>query len=222
MEKINQYQIPQAVSNNQQSQPPGPKLFSLTHKYLAILVTLLCLTSLGSAFLLLSTHNKKDYNPVSLIKENIIRSPSPTPTPKQMLEDIQETLGWNIYSNSQYDYSIKYPIDWNATIIRQEDPKILEYVVFNPLTATKAGELSVTLTYTTRSYKEVLDSDPQPGEIITVSSTSATRKLKQDSQRNVLISIALPHNSNTFVFLGKEKYKDIFTQMLSTLKLKVQ
>jgi len=79
--------------------------------------------------------------------------------------------------------------------------------------------LSVTLTYTTRSYKEILDADPQPGETITVASISATRKLKEDSQRNVLISVSLPLNSNTFVLLAKEKYKDIFNQMLSTLIL---
>lgn len=213
------YQPPQGLNNsNQQPQGSGPKLFSLSHKYLAILVALLCLTSLGSAALLLSDHNKSDNNLVNLFKQNILRFPSPAPTPQKLLEDIDETLGWNIYSNSQYGYSIKYPLDWGATITPQEDPKILEYVVFNPLTATKAGELSISLTYSTRSYKEVLDSDPQPGETIIVSSISATRKLKEDSQRNVSISVAIPHNSNTFVLLGKEKYKDLFNQMLSTFK----
>lgn len=212
------YQPPQGLSNNQQPQDSGPKLFSLSHKYLAILVAVLCLVSLGSAAFLLSGHFEKDTDLVSLFRENLLRFPPPTPTPQKLLEDIDETLGWNIYSNSQYGYSIKYPLDWSATITVQEDPKILEFVVFNPLSATRTGELSITLTYTTRTYKEILDSDPQPGEIITVSSISATRKLKEDSQRKVSISVAIPHNSNTFVLLAKEKYKDLFNQMLSTFK----
>lgn len=204
----------------QANQPyPNPKLFSLPNKYLAILVVVLCLTSLGTAILLLSNYYKKGSTSVNLIKENVPRIPPPTPTPQELPRDLEETSDWNIYSNSKYRYSIKYPLDWNGVITPQGDPKILEYVVFNPLSATKAGELSITLTYTTRSYKEILDADPQPGETIIVSSTSATRKLKEDSQRNILISVALPHNSNTFVLLGKEKYKDIFNQMLSTLNL---
>jgi hypothetical protein len=216
------YQPLQEASNNQQSQGSSPKLFSLPHKYLALLVAVLCLTSLGSAILLLSDHNKEDKTLVSLFRENILRFPSPTPTPQQLLEGIDETFGWNVYSNSQYGYSIKYPLDWNGVITPQGDPKILEYVVFNPLSATRAGELSITLTYTTRSYKEVLDSDPQPGETIIVSSISATRKLKEDSQRRVSISVAIPDNSNTLVLLGKEKYKDIFNKMLSTFKLEAR
>lgn len=220
MEGKNLYQPPEAITNREKREGSNSKLFSLSHKYLATLVAVLCLVSLGSATLLLSGHYKKDNSLVSPFGENLLRFPPPTPTPQQMLADIEETLGWNVYSNSQYGYSIKYPLDWNATITPQEDPKILEYVVFNPLIATKAGEMSITLTYTTRSYKEVLDADPQPGETITVATVIATRKLKQDSQRNVSISVALPYRLNsTLVLLAKEKYKDIFNQMLSTLKL---
>ena len=194
-------------------------LFSIPNKYVAILIALLCIVSLGSAIYFLVAHNKEAEFRNSFPPQNIITSPSPTPTPQELPKDIEEASNWNVYSNSQYGYSIKYPLDWNAVITPQGDPKILEYVVFNPLSATKAGELSITLTYTTRSYKEVLDSDPQPGESIAVASVTATRKLKEDSQRNISISVALPHDSNTFVLLGKEKYKDIFNQMLSTLNL---
>jgi len=194
-------------------------LFSLPNKYIGIIIALLCIVSLGSAIYFLMAHNKETEFRNSFPPQNIITSPSPTPAPQELPKDIEETSNWNVYSNSQYGYSIKYPLDWNGVITPQGDPKILEYVVFNPLSATKAGELSITLTYTTRSYKEVLDSDPQPGESIAVASVTATRKLKEDSQRNISISVALPHNSNTFVLLGKEKYKDIFNQMLSTLNL---
>lgn len=195
------------------------KLFGFSHKTIAILLAILLIMSLGALiFVLFSSQEEKDDIP-AISSPSPFPTPTPTPTPQKLLENIRETLGWNIYSNSQYGYSVKYPLDWNAVITPQTDPKILEYVVFNPLSATKAGELSITLTYTTRPYKEVLDSDPQPGETIIVSTISATRKLKEDSQRKVLISVSIPHNSNTLILLGKEGYKDIFNQMLSTLTL---
>lgn len=221
MDKAYQYQQQQQLNNEQPSPPPPPssKLFSLSHKHLAILVVIMCLTSLGSAIYFLTLHNKKDTILTDLFKQRVLFFPLLKPTPQEPPKKVDITSDWNIYSNSEFGYSIKYPIDWRATITSQEDPKILEYVVFNPLETTKAGELSITLTYTTRSYKEILDADPQPGEAITVASVSATRKLKQDSQKNVSISVALSHNSNTFSLLGKEKYKDTFDQMLSTLNL---
>ena len=212
----------QEYSKPQANQPyPNPRLFSLPNKYIAVLIIILCLASLGSAIYFLVLHNKDAELRNGFLPQNIITSPSPTPTPQELPKDIEETSNWNIYSNSQYRYSIKYPLDWNGVITPQGDPKILEYVVFNPLSATKAGELSITLTYTTRSYKEVLDSDPQPGESIAVASVTATRKLKQDSQHNIFISVAIPFGgvANTLILYGKETHKDIFNQMLSTLNL---
>lgn len=199
------------------------RLFSLPNKYVAILIVVLCLMSLGSAIYFLVLNNKKEPIGDNVSQINIIPSPTLTPekdNPPEPIEDLSKTTNdWPIYTSSRSAFSIKYPSNWTAKNTAQPDPKILEYVVFNPLVATKAGELSITLTYTTRTYKEVLDPDPQPGETIIVSSISATRKLKEDSQRNISISVALPHNSNTFVLLAKEKYKDIFNQMLSTLSL---
>ncbi|EKD65219.1 MAG: hypothetical protein ACD_50C00153G0016 [uncultured bacterium] len=221
MESNYQYHPPEGVVDKQQAEGGSRKLFSLPHKYLAILVGVLCVVSLGSATLLLSDHFKKDNNIVSLFSQNFLRFPFPTPTPEQILEDDQ-TIDWNIYSNEQYTYSIKYPRDWEATKSAQEDEKILDYVVFRPLSATKSGELPITLGYTTRTYKEVLDSDPQVGESILVSSYSATRKLKEDSQRNVLISVAFPRDPNTMILLGMEKYKDIYNLMLSTFLFEVR
>lgn len=201
----------------------GSKLFSLPNKYIAILIVLLCLVSLGSAIYFFVLNNKKGSIGDNVSQVNIIPSPTLTPesdNPPKPIEDLNKiTNGWLVYNNTKSAFSIKYPLDWTAKNTAQPDPKILEYVVFNPLTATKAGELSITLTYTTRSYKEVLDSDPQPGETIIVSSISGTRKLKKDSQRNISISVSLHHNSNTLILLGREKHKDIFNQMLSTLNL---
>lgn len=215
MDKVYQYKTPPT----QPSTPSqGPRLFSLPHKYLAVLIIALCLISIGLAILLLSDHTKRDNILVNLVRGNILRFPPPTPTPEHILSGIEETLGWNTYSSSEFAYSIKYPIDWGVSLVPQEDPKILEYVIFNPLSATQSGQLSVTITYTTRPYEEILDADPQPGESVIIASVGGTRKLKQDSARNVFISIALPYDPNTFVFVAEEKYKEIFNKMLSTFQ----
>ena len=217
-------QIPQNPIETQVSKPSNSTLFSLKNKYLAILIVILCLTSLGSAIYFLVLHNKRESTNNNIFPTNIIVSPSPSPLPSLELppSSVDVTSNWPTYNGEGNAFSIKYPKDWTAKNTLQEDPKILQYVVFNPKEATKAGELSITLTYTTRAYKQILDADPQPGEKITVASVTATRKVKQDSERNVLISVVLPHNSNTIIFLGKEKYKDIFNQMLTTLELKTQ
>jgi len=195
------------------------------HKYIAVLIIILCLASLGSAIYFLVLHNKKEPIKGNVSQLNLVPSATQTPASDSSPEPIEDsrkiTNNWQVYNSTKSAFLIKYPKDWTAKDTEQSDPKILEYVVFNPLSATKAGELSITLTYTTRSYKEVLGSDPQPGETITVASVAATRKLKQDSQRNIVITVAVPFGgvANTLILYGKETYKDIFNQMLSTLTL---
>ena len=209
---------------NQQGNP-SEEGQSNSSKRRVILIVVLCLASISSAIYLLLIINGQNsalesaYKSVLLPFKNFFPSPSPTPTPF-----IDITSDWKIYNSTSSALSIKYPKDWTAKDTEQSDPKILEYVVFNPLSATKAGELSITLTYTTRSYKEILDADPQPGETIIVSSISATRKLKQDSERNIFIAVAIPYGGGvkTIILHGKEAYKDIFNQILQTLQFRSQ
>lgn len=207
----------------------GSKLFSLPNKYAAILIIMLCLVSLGSAIYFLVLNNKKGPTNDNVSQTNNIPSPTLIPeenTPPESIEALSKiTDDWQIYNSSKSSFSIKYPKDWTAKNTEQSDPKIPEYVVLQPLTATKAGELHITLTYTTRTYKEILDQDPhQIGENINVASVSSTRKIKQDSQRKPAISAIVPFNGgiNTIILYGKETYKDIFDQMLQTLQFRKQ
>ena len=143
---------------------------------------------------------------------------SPTPNPAVTVTE-SEIATWSAFLSAKYSYSIKYLPNWTATISAQQDSKILEYVVFNPKEATTAGTLSITLSYGTRTYSEALVLDPQQGEIITIASTSATKKNKKDSNGNESVSVIIPTGARTIVMYAQKKYQQILDQILSTLKL---
>lgn len=206
------------------------KFFLLQNKSAIILITFLCILSFGSTTYLLMTNKKP--SPVNVLpKIEITPMPSPapdslqiisntpppaTPTPTILFAD--PTASWSAYVSSKYSYSVKYPPGWSAQITSQQDPKILEYVVFNPV-ATRAGTLSITLSYGTRTYSEALALDPQAGETITVASVSATKKNSKDSNGYKATNVIVPFGSNTIIFNGKDSFVSFFTQMLTTLKL---
>lgn len=213
---------------------PAKKPFVLATKHIIIFIAVLSTLSLGTTSFLIFA-NKKE-KPVNLnVKENIATVPSakvlptqkllptvtatPAPTLAPLL--LSSTATWSAYVSTKYKYSLKYPPDWTAKITTQSDPKILEYVVFNPKTATAAGTLTITLSYGTRTYQEALALDPQSGEIITVASVSATKKNQLDSDGNKSINIIIPVGSNnTIVINGKNPYKSTLDLMLTTVSLK--
>ena len=141
-----------------------------------------------------------------------------TPTPKTITFPPDPTASWSAFTSAKYSYSIKYPLKWNAQITAQQDPKILEYVVFNP-TATKAGTLSITLSYGNRTYTQAQALDPQTGESILVASVSATKKSSKDSNGYKATNVIVPFGSNTIIFNAKDAFSTLFNQMLTTLKL---
>lgn len=216
-------------SQNQQS--PTPKQFRLSKKYIIIIIIILAFASFGSTTYLLVAHNKNKPAINNSPPPVVIPPPSPTTVSKNLLSVsptnitptptpiIDSTATWSAYLSTKYGYSIKYPTNWTAKNIAQSDPKILEYVVFNPKDSTISGELAITLSYGTRTYQEALALDPQKGEIITVASVSATKKTQKDSDGNITINIIIPSSLRTLIMYAKDKYKDIFNQMLSTLKL---
>ena len=207
------------------------KSFSIPTKYIIIFIVTLSVLSLGSTSYLLVA-NKKKQPPPKTVQENVVELPSPslaikkvvpkptdTPIPTPTLVPVVDTTAtWSAFLSKKYDYSIKYPPNWTATISTQQDPKILEYVVFNPV-ATKAGTLSITASYGTRTNKEALALDPQIGESIIVASVSATKKNSKDSSGNKAVNVIVPFGSNTIIFNTKEAYSSLFNQMLNTLKL---
>lgn len=206
------------------------KFFLLKNKFLIILIAILSTISFSISGYLLLANKKAPLSSVS-VRKNIALVSSPTPLPQKAISDIPSpltptpvviltnpTATWSAFESSKYTYSIKYPPNWNAQITTQSDPKILEYVVFNP-TATKAGTLSVTLSYGTRTYLEALALDPQIGEAITVASVSATKKNSKDSNGYKATNVIVPFGINTITFNAKDAYATLFNQMLTTLKL---
>lgn len=205
------------------------KLFLSVNKFWVILLAIFSISSVGMTGYLL-TANKKPPVPNKLTQENIILTPSPTPVTQKIIFNtpppsaptptiifVNPTATWSAFSSSKYSYSIKYPLNWTAQTITQTDPKILEYVVFNPV-ATKSGTLSITLSYGTRTYSEALALDPQIGEAIVVASVSATRKNSKDSNGYKASNVIVPFGSNTIILNAKDVYSSLFNQMLSTLK----
>lgn len=220
---------PQYLSNDQNFLSKV-KSFLSANKYIVIFITVFAFISFGSTTYLLIADKKESAPslqqtpatltvPTAAPLKQVEISPSNTPTPTPTIAFLDETATWSAFLSAKYDYSIKYPTDWAATISAQQDPKILEYVVFNPKSATQAGTLSITLSYGTRTYKEALALDSQKGEVVFVASVSATRKNLQDSQRNKSTSIIMPVDTNTIVINAKEAYTKILDLMLTALKL---
>jgi hypothetical protein len=226
MDDQSSYQQP---ADLRQENSSGFKSFLSRNKYLIITIAILSCISFGTTgYLLLA----KDKSPSEDdIQVNNIKTPSPTPllqitisntpmlsTPTPTVALTNPTATWSAFTSSRYFYSLKYPPGWTAQITTQTDPKILEYVVFNPV-ATKAGTLSITLSYGTRTNLEALALDPQVGETITVASVSATKKNSKDSNGNTAANIIVPVESSTIIFNAKNVFSSLFNQMLTTLKL---
>ena len=214
-----------------QPTPPTPRRFHFPNKYIIIFLAVLSVLSLGSTSYLLATNKKKSPAPktVKAIQEKTVALSSPTLIPEKIvakstiaptptLPIVDPIASWSAFVSAKYVYSIKYPPDWIAKITVQTDPKILEYVVFNQI-ATKAGTLSISLSYSTRTYKEALALDPQIGESIIVASVAATKKIGKDSNGNKAANVIVPFGSNTIIFNAKDTFASIFNQMLTTLKL---
>lgn len=199
-------------------------------KHIIIFLVVLFFLSSGSTGYLLFANKKKLPSPkavqektaalLSPAPKKIVPSSTIAPTPT-LAHPASPTATWSAYVSAKYNYSLKYPPDWTAKITTQADPKILEYAVFNPKTATKAGTLTITLSYSTRTYQEALALDPQIGETVTVASVGATKKNQLDSDGNKSINITIPVGAtNTIIINAKEKYKSILDLMLTAVKLK--
>lgn len=205
------------------------KLFLSVNKFWVILLAFFFVSSVGMTGYLLMA-NKKAPVPNKLIQENILLAPSPTSLPKEVISNtppptptptiilVNPTATWSAFTSPKYSYSIKYPPSWTVQTTTQTDPKISEYVVFNPV-ATKAGTLSITLSYGTRTYSEALALDPQAGETILVASAAATKKNSKDSNGNKAVNVIIPAGSNSIIFNAKDAFANLFAQMLTTLKL---
>lgn len=227
-------QHPQPV----QQQPFAFKRMPLRiNKTIIISIVVLTIISLGSTtYMLVSPKQKKNLSSNELVNETIIM-PSAAPEDNTSVSNLDTpakitstptitpapttdpTNNWNTYTNSNYKYSIKYPLDWTVKNLGQLEPKVPSFVVFNPKDATETAKM-ITISYSTRTYDEAMAIGATNSEIIKVGTISAAKKTEQDSNRNELIHIIIPlkNNTNTLIFYAKSAYKTIFDQMLPTLK----
>ena len=191
------------IQNSQENAPENQtiivKIRSILsqNKFLIIVVTALTIISFGTTSYLLVAGSNKSFKPPR--QENNLTtsealptlqpqpSTDPTSQPTQTLNpELQkdETATWSAFTSSKYSYSISYPPAWNASLADQEDEKILEYVVFNPESASGSATPAISLSYGTRTYQEALNIY-QSGENITVGSQSATKIQNQNSHIKV-------------------------------------
>lgn len=205
------------------------KTIIIQNKFMVIIIAVLGMISFGSTGYLLMANDTQTAKaiiiaptspPVIELSQTVLEPthiPNEIPIPTIISNNQASTL--SAYLSKKYFYSLKYPSDWITEITTQDDPKILEYVVFNPKTATEAGTLSITLSYGTRSYSEALALDPQIGEIISVSSISATKKNNKDSNGIESINVIIPTGLKTIILYAQKQYEDVLNQILSTLFL---
>lgn len=195
-----------------------------SNKTLIIVLALLIILFAGSGVLLLASQQGRDtisQFPIFNLPDNSVTTiPTPTITPVSTIQPtprLDVTASWNTFLNSKYGYSIKFPIDWTVRKAGELEPKIPDYVIFNPEDATTSAS-TITISYSTRTYEEALSIDSQKGLPITVALVGGTQKVQKDSNGNIVINVILPKKPNSIIFYAKEKYSDIFIQMLSTFK----
>ncbi len=232
MDNQNLTQTPPPTKEIQNAQKTFPfRSFLLANKYIIIFLSIVALISLSSSVYILASQNKTTLSTNNLPRQPVNNVATPTITiaeekdssantnpspPLQPTPTINPINGWQTYTSTAYGFTIKYPGDWLVKNTAQQDPKILEYVVFTPKSTTASAELTISLSHQTRTYQEALAIDPQVGEKITVASVSGTKKIQKDSNGNTTINVILPVNTKTIIFYAREKYQDIFYQMLST------
>lgn len=161
-------------------------------------------------------------------------TPSPTPTPTPQSEDVMAeptaepteiptptptpdpTANWNSYTNVDYGYTIKYPLNWTAINLGVLEPKVPSYVVFNTNTASTSAR-SITLSVSTRGYQEQLAIGGMTGYPYTVAGIQGTWQDLRDSDGNMSVAITLPRKDTLLILRSKTPFASTLYQMLPTL-----
>ncbi|GEM_PF-6098944 len=212
--------------------PTEEKKFKLPSQYIIVGVLVFGIIGLGSGAFVLSNQQKKEPASSSVIVQDIQSSPpsptfgitqdsisltpSPLPTAIPTVAITPDPLAtWSAYVSTRNGYSFRYPKDWTLKNTVQSDPKILEYIVLNPPGAA-LGALTITFTYTIRTYQEVLGTNTKNTSAIQVASISATKRVNQNSNGDISTEVILPYGSRTIIIYGKSTYQNIYDQVISS------
>lgn len=233
MNSQNQQQELQTPPTEQEKPSLIHRLLNIPHWYLLIILILAIFSFGSSTYLLMKASPQKSANnyvsqvtsfpsPTFSLAQKAANTPTPTVLPATIpaltiTPTPDPIASWSAYISTTSAYSIKYPPDWKAKATLQQDSKILEYVVFNPQNAS-ASALSISISYSKRTYQEAIALRDQNGEKIKIASISGYKTVEQDSNRNVSLHAVFPINSNSIDIYSKQQYQDIFNKMWGSLK----
>jgi len=148
----------------------------------------------------------------------IIPTETPTPTEAPTPTVAPITASWKRFTSTKYGYTFQYPETYTASVTTQTDPKILEFIVINPASASSSAVMNITASYSTRTYTEALALNSTAAESITVGTITGSRKVVRNSQNQISVHVILPDDNRSLTFVAKDSYKDVLTQILSTFK----
>lgn len=145
-------------------------------------------------------------------------TPSPTPSPTPTVTPTPDPFAtWRTYRNTTYRYKIKYPPNWTVRNFGALEPKIPNYIIFNPTNAS-AGARSITISGSTRTYEEQTAIDGL-GTPLIVANTAAVKQNFQDSYGQRSTAITIPRTGYLIILRSKTAHLTTFNQMLTTLQL---
>lgn len=203
-----------------------PDSFSYKSIVLISATIIFILLTVGAAAYMISSSNKQvlqsDNIPISIVPSSAIEPTVvdlSTPLTQSLVTPTPIILA-NKYINSTYDFSFRYPGDWEVKGEASQDSRILLFLILSP-SIEGSVNTPITLSYSTRSYDEVVTLKNQPVETITIGDLEAGRRVIKDSDGNIFIQVIIAYDDNSFVFLAREKYKKTLDNILPTFLLKI-
>lgn len=155
--------------------------------------------------------------PVSTPAPTLTPIPTPVVFPTPMVSTPDPTADWEVYTNTENEYSIKYPPNWFYEDFGQLDPKTLDHVGFHP--RPPANEFTaIAVDVSSRSYEEQLQLGVQQSEPVSVGEVWGVRKIEKSPSGEVVIQIILPRPNYTLILISRRGYEDVFNSMLSTFQ----
>lgn len=166
-----------------------------------------------------STSSVPTATPPPAPTENVAPTPTEEPTPTILPTPTTDpTTNWNTYLNTNYGYSIKYPLNWTAINLGELEPKVPSYVVFNMNTASSSAR-SITISVSTRGYQEQLDINGQPGTAYNIGSITGSWQNLKNSDGDTSVAVTIPRKDTIVIFRAKSAFIPTLIDMLKTLYL---
>lgn len=204
-----------------QVEPIAPQIPKSKSKFLLILLVVLVLVALGLAGVF--AYRKYISNPTAspTTQPTPISSPTPTPAPTP---DV--TANWKTYTNTAYNYLVKYPLDWEIAVKGDADASTFDAPYLESPCNYDSGQLCSQMQIETGTYDPNKKFEPnfiinltgsKPDKISNTTSTTVGGEEAQgfeyfqsnygDSGR-LLYVIVTNHKNTKYVFTYVESQKN--------------